>query len=381
MSSARERHERRKKRRADRARRMSSQQVASSDSPRPRERPTFKLNIPGARYLLLIPAAVLLVIGVVALLGLINPPEAETYPNAIWLGRNWTYSDRPDSDFESLAAEMRESNVGTVYAFISSMKVDGTWSGDPDGRNRFTEVEESVLSFAGRFRQVFPEVTLYAWIEVRATTPEGYRLDSTQVQQTVADLSRTSIETYGYDGVLLDVKPLFDGNEDYLQLLRTVRGSVGLDATIAVAVPPDLTPTDADLTLPPQIAPGTVWSAEYKQRVVLQADTLVVTAYNSYLTSPLDYINWVAYQVQAFMNAPGDIQTDTRVVISIPAYDDNLPAHDSSVESIASALDGVRRGLEAFDETLLPRLRGVAIFPDRDLTPEDWRTFREKWNR
>ncbi|MGB1287685.1 MAG: hypothetical protein ACPG7F_14195, partial [Aggregatilineales bacterium] len=306
MSKARDRQAKRKQQNQQQARRSSTQQVAAVDSSRPRRPRTSQkpgVQIPGGRYLLLLPAGLILMGAVIAGLALFKPEDSSENVNAIWLGRESTYVEQSPEALTTLTTELRDNKIGTVFAFISSMKVDGTWSGDAAGRNRLTEVQAQVRDFATQFRQSYPDAALYGWIEVQASPPEGYRLDSAQVQRTVADLSRTVIDDYGYDGVLLDVKPLFDGNADFLSLIRTVRANVGLDARIAVVVPADLTPTDAGIDLPAQIAPDTVWSAEYKQRVILQADTLVVTAYNSYLDDPVTYIDWVAYQVQAFVSA------------------------------------------------------------------------------
>ena len=213
---------------------------------------------------------------------------------------------------------------------------------------------------------------------MHADAPE-YRLDSEQLQRVVGDLSKQAKEEWTFDGIFLDVKPVFDDNKDFPTLLQTVRRNIGLTTPLAVAVPPDLTPTDAGLELPAQIAPNTVWSREYKQRIALQADVLVVSAYNSYLADPLEYIKWVEYQVQAFVGAMSGIDTASRLLISVPNYSTRAPAHNADIESLAGALDGVRRGKAALSEAQQPFLQGVAIFTERLLNEAEWVIYQDKW--
>jgi hypothetical protein len=340
------------------------------------EMPTIKL--PGGRWVLLIPGAVILLVAVIAALGFLNPPDVTLNTNAIWLMNDWTYTQRSDEDLAQLAATLQENRVGTVYAYVSSLREDATWA-SADSIARFNTVEAAVIDFAARFKQAYPDVALYAWIEVQASTTEGYRLDSPQVQRVVADFSQRTIDVMQFDGVLLDVKPIFDGNPDFPALLQAVRRNIGLDTSLAVAVPADLTPTDAGIVLPPQIAPDTVWSLAYKQRIALQADSLVVTAYNSYLNNPVDYMTWVSYQVNAYLAAMSAIDTTSQLVISVPQYADRQPAHNATVESLAGALDGVSQAFGALTDAQRALFKGIAIFADRPLTDEDWRIFREKW--
>ena len=72
-------------------------------------------------------------------------------------------------------------------------------------------------------------------------------------------------------------------------------------------------------------------------------------------------------------------EKDIDILISVPNYDGQSPAHDPAIESLAGALDGVRRGMNDLDETLQPRLQGVAIFSDNALNTADWQLYRQKW--
>lgn len=378
-----ERHNRARDRRTKRQQRDTlmrrtgqMRQIAPADEPR-RSLKLPRVNLRRAQTGLLAIGAIVIMGAVIALLGFLNPPTPTEIPNAIWLDARWTYGTHTAEEYASLTRTMRANGIGSIFAYVSSMLEDETWAGAAG--SSFNQTEEQVISFVTGLREAYPDATLYAWIEVQASTGEGYRLDSPQVQRVVADLSQRAVQTMGFDGVFLDIKPVFDANPDFPVTLQAVRRNIGLETLLAVAIPADLTPTDAGINLPPLIAPNTVWSPAYKQRIALQADKLVVTAYNSYLTDPVDYINWVSYQVKTYVKAMSDLDTTSRLLIALPSYDERAPAHLTSVETIPAALDGINRALLELTEAERLFLQGVAIFADRDLTDDEWRVYRERW--
>jgi hypothetical protein len=372
-SRVRERQEKRRDQRESMVRRTGTEQIRPVGAPRAK-RPA----LPSGNIRLMIAAVgAIIIIGAVLLIsGLINPPEAKDSPNAIWLDSRWTYGNRSLDEMTALTSRLQTAQVGHLYLYITSMLEDATWAGQ--NGQPFNELDASIRQYIQQWRTAYPSAKLYAWIEVQADAPE-YRLDSEQLQRVVGDLSKQAKEEWEFDGIFLDVKPVFDNNQDFSTLLQTVRRSIGLTTPLAVAVPPDLTPTDAGLELPAQIAPNTVWSREYKQRIALQADVLVVSAYNSYLQDPLEYIKWVEYQVQAFVGAMSGIDTASRLLISVPNYSSRAPAHNADIESLAGALDGVRRGKAALTEAQQPFLQGVAIFTERLLNEAEWVIYQDKW--
>lgn len=372
-SRVRERQEKRRDQREAMVRRTSTQQIRPVGAPRVR-RPALPSG--NVRLVIAVIGAIVVIGAVLLISGLINPPEEREYPNAIWLDSRWTYGNRSLDEMNALTSRLQTAEVGHLYLFITSMLEDATWAGQ--NGQPFNELDESIRQYVQQWRTAYPTAQLYAWIEIQADAPE-YRLDSEQLQRVVADLSKQAKEEWKFDGIFLDVKPVFDNNRDFPTLLQTVRRSIGLTTPLAVAVPPDLTPTDAGLNLPAQIAPNTVWSREYKQRIALQADMLVVSAYNSYLDDPLEYIKWVEYQVQAFVGAMSGIDTASRLLISVPNYGTLPPAHNADIESLAGALDGVRRGKAALPEAQQPFLQGVAIFSERLLNEAEWVIYQDKW--
>ena len=109
---------------------------------------------------------------------------------------------------------------------------------------------------------------------------------------------------------------------------------------------------------------------------MVSADEVVLLMYQSYRQEPLDYINWVAYHVETYVN---ELETDTNVLVSIPNYGGASSAHNPAIETMEKALAGVSEGLRRLDEAMRPLLTGIAIYSDEQLSQSEWNVFREKW--
>lgn len=332
-----------------------------------------KISFPQSRMILYGISAVAFAVIVVFVLGQLKSEPVETDPNAIWIGTEWTYEQPDDQALNDLVRRLREHEIGTVYAWVSWLQEDGSWR----GATNF----EAIKTFVQQFNQVYPEAELYGWIgfPVNVGDDDGYRLDDDELQQKVADFSQRVVTDFGFDGVFLNVEPVWNGNAaDFLELLRKVRAAVGDTRPISVAVPPDWSPTDAEIAVPPLIIPGTIWEKAFKQRVALLADQIVVMAYNGGLSKPDDYAEWVAYQVKAYAEALSDPVTGTELVIGIPTYEAQLPAHDPRIENIETAIKGIRDGLsQAGDAASV--VEGVAIYAEWETDAAEWSQFKTEW--
>ncbi len=337
-------------------------------------------SIPFLRPVLVVVGAVLFMGAVIFAVSLFKNDPPPVPANALWVGEEWTYETRTDDDMDQFVAHLRRHEIGTVYARISDLNFDGSWTGRPDMQNQFEEVRPEVTRFAQQFKAAYPDVQLYGVIGVQADlAASGYRLDEDRVQRVITDFSTQIVGSLGYDGVMLNIDPVWDGDDNFLAILRRVRGAIGDEKLLAIATPPDWTPLNADVPTPSLIAPGTVWDATYKQRIALiQPDQIVIRAYNSYLDNANDYTEWMAYQVQAYIEAIAPLEIGTNLIFGIPTYDDLPPAHDVAVENVASALNGIRRGLNAAGEAGAV-VQGVAIYANWTTEPVEWEQFKAQW--
>ena len=373
---ARERHRRRAERRQGEE--QASPRGAHLNTGRSvkLEMPTVPVSLSQLKLAGYVVGGIILMIVVIAFLGSLKEEEPVSYPNALWIGTEWTYQVHDDAAVQELAAQLRDHQVGTVYAWISWLQPDDTWRG--------AENFGAVRQFAEQFKEIYPESKLYGWLSFPVNVgPNNYRLDNEDLQQNIADFSSRVVSELGFDGIFLNIEPVWDADENFLALLRKVRTSVGDDIPISVAIPPDWSPLDTDIPVPPLIVPGTVWAKEYKQSVALLSDQLAVMAYNSGLNSdagfaPEDYSRWMAYQVTAFAEALGELGIGTEIMIGIPTYDDEPPGHDVTVETVPAAIDGVKLGLLEAGENAI-QITGLAIYAGWTTEDLEWVQFRNGW--
>ena len=318
-----------------------------------------------------------------------NEPDVPD-PNGFWLGPDWTYVVHEDEAIDSLVAELQEHRIGEVYAHVSELNFDGTWTGLPEESNRFDEVENRVIALVQSLHERYPSLTIYGVVNVRSDLDDdGYRLDDDGLKNAVTDFSARVVNGLGFDGVLLNVQPVWNGDESFLALIRAVRDAIGDDASFAVMTPPDWTPTDADIPVPGNIAPGTVWTQDFKRRVaLLQVDQIVVRAFESYFSreqnsSSTDYADWLAYQVATYADAIGYLENNTKLIVAISTEGDvrvqeTLVVRDESIETLQAAIDGVIHGLElAGDDASV--FQGIALYSSADTDASEWRQFKNSW--
>ncbi|MBL8118761.1 MAG: hypothetical protein JNJ78_14605 [Anaerolineae bacterium] len=332
-----------------------------------------EIRIPGNRVIVYGVLAVIVLALVILALGSFKGDTPQTGSNAIWLGNDWTYGGRDETALEGLVQRLRDHKIGIIYAWVSLLQPNNTWSD--------TDKLLLMRDFVQQLKTLYPESRVYGWLSVDAQ-PVGdtSRLADESLRQIVADFSQRMTAEFGFDGVMLNVVPVTNGDENYLTLLRSVRTGIGEGSSLSVAVSPDWTPQVEGVPQPPRIEPGTVWEQEYKQRIALIANQIVVTAYNSGFQDAADYSTWMTYQVESFAGSIIALETNTELLIGVPAYSDTLPSHDTTVENIQSAVAGVQAGMSALGDRANV-VNGLAVYAEWQTTDTDWADFKALWAR
>jgi hypothetical protein len=325
----------------------------------------------------LIVAGGIFMVVVILAVGMFKNDPVEPDANALWIGPEWTYTRHSADEVGDFARQLRDNRIGAVYALVSELNFDNTWTGRSDGDNLFDEVREDVATFRTQLKQAHGDLQVFGTLNIRADlSAAGYRLDDEAVQEAIAAMSATVVHTLRFDGVMLHIEPVWTGDVHFLDIIRQTRQAIGEDALLAVSVPPDWTPEVEGVPVPSVIAPGTVWSTEYKQRIALApVNQIVVRSYNTYLTTPADYTAWLAYQVKTYAETVAPLRSGVQVLIGVPTYAADPPAHRTDVENVMSAMAGFERGLaDAGDAAGV--VRGVAVYANWDTTEEDWSRLR-----
>jgi hypothetical protein len=237
-----------------------------------------------------------------------------------------------------------------------------------------------VRAFVRQFKAAYPESELLAWIGFPVDVGQGYRLDQVELHDQVAQLSQSAVSEFGFDGVFLNIEPVWNADENFLAIVRRVRAALGEDAVLAAAIPPDWSPLNADIPVPPLIVPGTAWDETYKQSAALLLDQMAIMAYNSGLTSSGDYTQWMAYQVKAYAQAVDALGGGglTELIIGVPTYDAELPGHDPLVENMESAAAGIRLGLQQAGNASV-HVRGAGIYAGWTTDSDEWGQWQRSW--
>ena len=305
-------------------------------------------------------------------------PDELPLNNAIWLDRTWTYGGLESDRLRAFTDRLVENQIGTAYVYVSSLGIDNRWTGGLQGQGGFMDSRSDVGDFVRAFKSQNKQLRVYGWIEIwtHLDNADNNRLADIDLHRNIADFSRLLVSQLGFNGIVLDVKPIFTDNDDLIRLIGHVKSEVGLHIPIAVAVTADLTPPALDTQNVGAIAPGTMWSPSFKKKVMSVADEVILLMYQSYRQEPLDYIHWVAYHVETYVNA---IEEETDILASIPDYSGESSAHNPQIETMARALDGVSKGLRRLDADKRSLLTGIAIYSDDQLSQSDWDIFHDSW--
>ncbi|NWF68668.1 MAG: hypothetical protein HXY40_06260 [Chloroflexi bacterium] len=336
-----------------------------------------EIKLPQSRVPLLIVAGLIFVIVGVFVLGEIRNRAPEAGPNALWVSSDWTYTRHEDGEIAAFAQRLRDNQIGTVYAWVSYLTPEARWADNQNGR--FDNVRDDVQAFTVQFKRAYPEVRLLAWIGLPfGADPDTYNQDSEAFLRLVLNFSQQAVTQLGFDGIFLQVEQVGNGDENFMTLLRQIGAQFDEEVVLAVAVPPDWTPTNAGITLPPLYAPGTVWERSYKQRVALLADQMVVMAYNSGFENAEDYSQWVAYQTSTFAETVAELEGGAQIVVGVSTAEAEAPRHDPAVENIASAVAGIEAGLAESAEAAAT-VRGIALYGSWTTSDDEWAQFRDTW--
>lgn len=308
--------------------------------------------------------ALLLVIVIVitqAVLPLFEDEEI-TFANRTWLEFAWTNTPPNAETVRQLADRLKEYEIDRVYLEAAAWRSDGTLF---EGGH--------AADFVRTMREYYPDLAILVWVRM-----SGEEIAQPERQAAVVELAQKAVRQWDFDGVQLNGRTVYNDSEAYILMLRALREAVGGDALLSATVPPDRLPADPDVPMGTPGDPDLTWTLNYKQRIgLLDLDELVVMAHASGLTSVEDYQAWVAYQVENYAITMQELEAPPEIVIALPTYE-AAPEHDPAVESVKTALAGVKAGIEgAGDHKSL--LRGVGLYEYKTTDSLEWSHYADQW--
>ncbi len=284
---------------------------------------TFLFALAG--FIALITLTALFAPDIQALLG--NQTRVEN--NRTWLTREWTQEDRSLDEVQSMVTIMQDNGIGRVYAETH------VWHGES---RELIELPYS-RNFAERFRNSTGSIELYVWLTV-----DFSRVVADESRAQLVSIAENVVREQNYSGIHLQARSIPDNSEDFVSLLRDLRAAIGPQTPLSITVPPDRIPADPDVPATPNVPDDLNWSQDYKRRIALNVDEMVLMSHASGLNTISDYEQWVAYQVATYAEIISELQIEMTFVIALPTYEREI-GYDPEVENVTSALNGVFAGI------------------------------------
>ncbi|MDA0813705.1 MAG: glycosyl hydrolase family 18 protein [Verrucomicrobia bacterium] len=168
-----------------------------------------------------------------------------------------------------------------------------------------------------------------------------------------------------FAGLHVNIEPMPDGNDDFVQLLRELRTALpGKKLSIAAYPPPTAF----------QRVPDVHWSEGYIREIAETVDQMVFMMYDTALQHEKLYIGLMKSWTEECLN--WTTNTETEVLLGLPAYDDSDSGyHHPRVENLSTGLAGIHAGLSDY-ETLPVHYAGAAIYSEWEMDPAEWKEWR-----
>lgn len=265
---------------------------------------------------------------------------------AFWMEHAW--STGTSQDFSVLAARVDEYNITDLYFHVGPLGETGELASDLD-------------FFWPGFEAL--NATNYAWIgQVRSKI----NLEDDTVRTGVVNSSRWLIDQ-GFDGIHLNIEPVREDDEAFMQLLRELRAELP-DTKISVAMDEwqphyfsQLLAKFLGLTI------ESYWHTHQIKEVAEIADQIAVMTYDSGLSSASDYSWWVEQQTIALSDR---LTPDTELFIGIPSYEEGS-AIDPKAENVQTGIDGFWKGFHNLRSDH-EKISGLAVYAYWEMSAEEW---------
>lgn len=284
---------------------------------------------------------------------------------AVWMDVTWSMDEYASDEITQLANTLQSQNVDDVYVYVSYLK-----AGD-----FFNPTYDFAKDFVATLKQSAPDIRILAWIgiPISITQPDGTfianRLKSEDIRQQIAEFSQFMITDLGFDGLHLNAELIPNDDTAFLETLKLIDEILPTDAIFSTTA--HALRLDHPVTASPYPNQAHHWNADYLQQVAQHVDQIALMAYDSGLTLPRDYLDWMTYQVTASQQALMD--SSTELMIGLPTSEEWTGSHQTQAETLAIALNGIYAGYTG-------RVDGIAIYPYWDTDKDEWQLITNSIN-
>lgn len=281
--------------------------------------------------------------------------------NAVWLEHKWVGEAQTEQEINDLVNRFRKYQIKTVFVHAGPFREDGTIAPETYAHaSRFIET-------AKRFDK---NIQYQAWLgQLRGKID----LADPNVRHNMVREVLTFCELIGFDGVHIDIEPVWDEDDDFIGLLKEIREELGEEKVLSVALVEFI--PESLLWLTEKIHKFENYNTEKNYRRVGEyADQIAVMAYDTGINRDWLY-SWLVKEQTIWVTALLD---NTQIFIGLPAYEDVKEGFNPEVENLENGLRGLVKGLNNL-RSREKNFAGVAIYSYWEMDLSEWATYEDLW--
>lgn len=281
--------------------------------------------------------------------------------NAVWIEHTWVDSAHTDQEVNDLVNKLKKYQINTVFVHVGPLEKSGAI---PE------KTYEFAMNFLDKARRFDENIQYQAWM---GQLRNKIDLDDGGVRKNIAKQAMIFTKMVGFDGVHIDIEPVWDGDEDFIKTIKEIREIIGNDKKISVALA-EFIPQSV-VWLVEKIHKFENYNTEINyENVANYADQIVVMAYDTGINNKIVY-KWLIKEQIVWLTRLLD---DKEILMGLPAYEDENKGFNPEVENIKNGLNGIVKGLNDL-RSKEENFTGVAIYPFWEMDLSEWGTYEELW--
>jgi hypothetical protein len=261
---------------------------------------------------------------------------------------------------------LRTNRISDVFIHSGPLRSDGSVP---------TASYRNAALLISQLKRFAPEVRAEAWIGFQHRTPDDLDLGSDSTQRRLVAAAGELLKV-GFAGIHLDIEPVLDGDQHFLQLLDALHRRTGSDRAVLSVATPILAVVPGEQLVGPLIKGYDHWSMDYYQQVADRVDQIAVMAYDTAM--PTDWLYGSLVEDQTAQLGDG-LNAKTTVFIGAPTYRERTRLHDPGSETLRASIRGVEKGIARLRPAKRSRV-GLAVYAEWTSTASDWAAFRQEWS-
>lgn len=281
--------------------------------------------------------------------------------NAVWIGHKWVGEPKSDAEIQELVSDLKKHQIDTVFVHSGPFLPDG---------NIEPETYKYAINFVETAKKFDPEIKYQAWLgQLRGKID----LSLPEVRHNVAKQCMILGQLVGFDGIHMDIEPVWDGDMDFISTLEECHAILPEDKVFSVALAEFI--PESFLWLVKNVKEYYNYNSEVNYKNVAEyADQIVVMTYDTSISSDWKYRWLVKEQTIRVTN----LLKGKEVFIGIPAYEGEEGVFNSEVENVKNGLLGIIEGLNNF-RSEKENFAGVAIYSYWELDDDEWKSYEDLW--